>query len=288
MYGTRENHESYDEGYYEMFLLELTTGMRRGEIIGLKWRDLNLQTGELRITRQVVKTGKSVEISAPKTKASIRTILLPSDMVTLLAELKKQTKGEWMFPSPVKEGEPRNPTAVYHRFQLILERSHCKKVRFHDLRHTFATMALENGMDIKTLSAMIGHISSETTLNIYSHITDTMQQQAAVRIDREIGGTNAEMPEPPPPKVSADPSPENATETVFEPYKPKIRKSGTGCVTMINDHLYEGRFTPRVNGKRISKNVYAKTREECEEKLAELIKTMKAEIAEMKKQAKNA
>ena len=80
---------------------------------------------------------------------------------------------------------------------------------------------------------------------------------------------------------------ETATETVFEPYKPKIRKSGTGCVTMINDHLYEGRFTPRVNGKRISKNVYAKTREECEEKLAELIKTMKAEIAEMKKQAKN-
>ena len=76
--------------------------------------------------------------------------------------------------------------------------------------------------------------------------------------------------------------------TVFEPYKPKIRKSGTGCVTMINDHLYEGRFTPRINGKRISKNVYAKTQEECEEKLAELIKTMKAEIAEMKKAEKNA
>ena len=122
-----------------------------------------------------------------------------------------------------------------------------------------------------------------TTLNIYSHITDTMRKQAAVKIDREIGGTNAEIPEPPPPKVSDEPTPENATETVFEPYRPRIRKSGTGCVTMINDHLYEGRFTPRVNGKRISKNVYAKTREECEEKLAELIKTMKAEIAEMKK-----
>ena len=72
-------------------------------------------------------------------------------------------------------------------------------------------------------------------------------------------------------------------EKEFEPYKGKIRKSGTGCVTMINDHLYEGRFTPRVNGKRISKNVYAKTREECEEKLAELIKTMKAEIAKDEK-----
>ena len=127
-----------------------------------------------------------------------------------------------------------------------------------------------------------------TTLNIYSHITDTMQQQAAVRIDREIGGTDAQMPEPTPPKAS-EPTPTKATpEKEFEPYKGKIRKSGTGCVTMINDHLYEGRFTPRVNGKRISKNVYAKTREECEEKLAELIKTMKAEIAETKKAEKNA
>ena len=116
----------------------------------------------------------------------------------------------------------------------------------------------------------------------------TLNQLDDIQKQREIGGTDAEMPEPPPPKVSAEPIHENATEMVFEPYKPKIRKSGTGCVTMINDHLYEGRFTPRVNGKRISKNVYAKTREECEEKLAELIKTMKAEIAEMKKQAKNA
>lgn len=280
--------QAKEEGYYEIFLLELTTGMRRGEIIGLKWRDLDLATGELHIARQVIRVKGETVVSQPKTKFSIRTVILAPDMIEILAELKKHTHGEWMFPSPVKEGEPRNPSSVYHRFQLILERSHCKKIRFHDLRHTFATMALENGMDIKTLSAMIGHISSETTLNIYSHITDTMQQQAAVRIDREIGGTDAEMPEPPPPKAS-EPTPMNATpEKEFEPYKGKIRKSGTGCVTMINDHLYEGRFTPRVNGKRISKNVYAKTREECEEKLAELIKTMKAEIAEMKKQAKNA
>ena len=274
--------QAKEEGYYEMFLLELTTGMRRGEIIGLKWRDLNLATGELRIARQVVRTGKATEVSAPKTKSSIRTVILAPDMVEILAELKQTATCEWMFPSPVNDGQPRNPTALYHRFQLILERANCKRVRFHDLRHTFATMALENGMDIKTLSAMIGHISSETTLNIYSHITDTMQQQAAVRIDREIGGTNAEMP----PKASEQAQTNTTPEPKFEPYKGKIRKSGTGCVTMINDHLYEGRFAPRVNGKRISKNVYAKTREECEEKLAELIKTMKAEIAAEKKKAK--
>ena len=115
-----------------------------------------------------------------------------------------------------------------------------------------------------------------------------MQKQAAVKIDREIGGTDAQMPEPELPKASEPPPTKATPEKEFEPYKGKIRKSGTGCVTMINDHLYEGRFSPRVGGKRISKNVYAKTREECEEKLAELIKTMNAKIAEMKKQAKNA
>ena len=99
-----------------------------------------------------------------------------------------------MFPSPTDNGRPRNPSSVRKRLQLILERAGCKKVRFHDLRHTFATMALEHGMDVKTLSATIGHVSSATTLDIYSHITDTMQRQAAVHIDRKIGGTDARMP----------------------------------------------------------------------------------------------
>ena len=144
-------------------------------------------------------------------------------------------------------------------------------------------------MDIKTLSAMIGHISSETTLNIYSHITDTMQQQAAVRIDREIGGTDAEMPTITESKASTEPSRDVATEAVFEPYKPKIRKSGTGCVYQINDTLWEGSFYPRMpDGKRKKFNVYAKTREECEKLLEELIAEKKAEIAAEKKKAKTA
>ena len=117
-------------------------------------------------------------------------------------------------------------------------------------------MAPENGMDIKTLSAMIGHVSAETTLNIYSHITDTMQQQAA-RIDREIAGADTPIPEPTATdKASDSEATDQPTEPKFEPYKGKIRKPGTGCVTMINDHLYEGRFSPRVNGKRIAKNIY--------------------------------
>ena len=275
-------NQAYDEGYYEMFLLELTTGMRRGEILGLKWRDLNLETGELNIKRQLTTKG----ISVPKTKSSIRTILLPPDMLDLLREMKKTAKYDWIFPSPVKEGEPRNPTAITKRFRIMLERAHCKHVRFHDLRHTFATMALENGMDVKTLSAMIGHVSSETTLNIYSHVTDTMRAQAAVKIDREIGGTNAEMPE------AKDESRQTQTSEIeenFEPWKPKVRKSGTGCVYQINDHLWEGSYFPRLpDGSRKKFNVYAKTREECEKELAKMIEEKKKEIAAEKKKMKTA
>ena len=275
-------NQAYDEGYYEMFLLELTTGMRRGEILGLKWRDLNLETGELNIKRQLTTKG----IFVPKTKSSIRTILLPPDMLDLLREMKKTAKYDWIFPSPVKEGEPRNPTAITKRFRIMLERAHCKHVRFHDLRHTFATMALENGMDVKTLSAMIGHVSSETTLNIYSHVTDTMRAQAAVKIDREIGGTDAPMPEakdePRQPQTSE-------IEENFEPWKPKVRKSGTGCVYQINDHLWEGSYFPRLpDGSRKKFNMYAKTREECEAELAKMIEQKKKEIAELKKKAKTA
>ncbi|MCM1275925.1 MAG: hypothetical protein NC299_11265 [Lachnospiraceae bacterium] len=138
-------------------------------------------------------------------------------------------------------------------------------------------MALENGMDIKSLSSMLGHVSSATTIDIYSHITNAMQRQAAAKIDRQIGGTEA-------PISQAD---EHADQPEFEPYKPKVRKSGTGCVTMINDHLYEGRYTPtNAYGKREAHNIYAKTRAECEEKLAAMIVEVKADIKAEKERLK--
>lgn len=276
--------QAKDEGYYELFLLELGTGMRRGEILALQWDDLDIKTGELYIKRQVYALNGELHVSTPKTKSSVRTVVLPTSLINILSEYKKAVDSKWIFPSPLDSTVTRNPSAVRKRLQLILERAGCKHVRFHDLRHTFATMALEHGMDIKTLSATIGHVSAATTLDIYSHITDTMQQQAAVNIDRKIGKTDAEMPE----RENTQSQAEKRPVSDFEPFVGKIRKPGTGCVTMINNRLFEGRFTPtNADGKRISKNIYAQTREECEEKLAELIVQMKAEIAEEKARRKS-
>jgi len=181
---------------------------------------LNFRTGELHVCRHVCAVDGKLEISVPKTKSSVRTIVLPPSLVEVLKEYKKTVDSRWMFPSPQNPDSPRYPTGTSDILGRILRRAGCKRVRFHDLRHTFAAMALENGMDVKTLSA--------TTLDIYSHMTDTMQMQAAVNIDRKIGGTDAQMPEPEPPKAS-EPTPTKATpEKEFEPYKGKISKSGTG------------------------------------------------------------
>jgi len=140
-------------------------------------------------------------------------------------------------------------------------------------------MALEHGMDVKTLSTIIGHVSSATTLDIYSHVTDAMQKQAAVKIDHQIGKTDAPMP-PEEKKQYTD-------QSGFQPYKGKYRKSGTGCLHQINGHLWEGKYSPRgADGKRISRNVYAKTKEECEEKLAVMIEEVKREITEQREKRK--
>ena len=176
------------EGMYELFLLDLTTGMRRGELLALRWDDLDFATGKLRIDKQFCPVGGKLIVSEPKTKAANRAIILPPAMLEVLAEYKKGIFSDLMFPSRIKPDQPIDPGYVRKRLQVILKRAGCKSVRFHDLRHTFATMSLENEMDVKTLSAIIGHVSSATNLNTYTHITDEMRRKAAISIDQGIAG----------------------------------------------------------------------------------------------------
>ena len=140
-------------------------------------------------------------------------------------------------------------------------------------------------MDIKTLSAMLGHVSAATTLDIYTHITDDMQRTAAANIDRGIGKAA-------PPEGGSEPGqettpvpPEEPRMTDFKPVLPNRRRAGTGCISSKGPNLWEGRYSPMwIDGKKHARNVYAHTHEECEEKLKMLIIEMKTELAELKRQ----
>ena len=256
--------------------LDLCTGLRRGELLALQWDDLDFKTGTLTVNKQVYEVKGQLQVSVPKTRASIRRLVLPPGVVEVLRQYRETVNSRWMFPSPVKEDTPMTPGAVRRRLQIILERAGCKRIRFHDLRHTFATLSLENGMDVKTLSSMLGHVSAATTLDIYTHVTGDMQSEAAAKIDRGLGN-----------KVDEE-SQEYSSQTIdFQPVLGRKRKLGSGCITQINDHLFEGRYSPIwPDGKRHAKNVYAKTRKECEKKLKALIREMQAERQALRDQAR--
>ena len=264
--------QAKEDGCFELLLLELSTGLRRGEICALQWNDLNFRTGELRVERQVHRVKGKLVTSPPKTKAGNRSVILPVPVLGVLKAYKKTVNSRWMFPSPVSVDSPRDPAAVRKKLQTVLERAECKKIRFHDLRHTFSTAALEHGMDVKTLSTIIGHVSSSTTLNIYAHVTDEMRRTAAVKIDQGIGNAKPQAEYPSAPQIPAP--------STFQAHKGQRRKAGTGCVTQINEKLWEGRYSPIwPDGKKHPRNIYAHSEEECERLLAEMIAEMKMEIA---------
>ncbi|MBD5153435.1 MAG: site-specific integrase [Oscillibacter sp.] len=264
--------QAKEEGYYEVFLLELATGLRVGELTALQWDDLNFKTGELRIERQVYRSNGELLIQPPKTKASIRTVILPPPVVEALRIYKQTVSSRWIFPSPKKEDAPLAPAAASHRLAKILNHAGCKKVRFHDLRHVFATNALEHGMDIKTLSTIIGHVSSATTLNVYAHVTDDMQRQAAAKIDQGIGKV-----EPPAenPQTTA-----TCTMTDFKPQRGKNRYWGSGYLGQTKGGRWNGRYTVTwPDGTKRTRDIYAATKDECERMLAIMITEMKREVA---------
>ena len=111
-------------------------------------------------------------------------------------------------------------------------------------------------MDVKTLSAMLGHVSAATTLDIYTHITDDMRLTAAANIDRGIGKAAPQEDASEPGQETAPAQAEKPRMTDFKPYVGRKRRSGTGCVSEINDHLFEGRYSPKwPDGKKHARNV---------------------------------
>ncbi len=167
--------EARDSGVYELYYLDLATGLRRGELLGLKWTDVDFQHGVLKIQRAISRqSGRS----PAENEKRLPHPALSADAIDVLMQQRRKTgNSEWVFPSPT--GGPMSPDSVLHMLHRVLKRAGLPKVRFHDLRHTFATLALKSGVDVKTLSSMLGHYSAGFTLNTYAHVTAQMKQDAA-------------------------------------------------------------------------------------------------------------
>ena len=179
--------EAKDSGVFALYYIDLTTGLRRGELLGLKWSDIDLEKGDLRVQRQIGRIdGKIIEMPL-KTKNVYRALPLSTDAIDVLMQQRRKTgNSEWVFPSPT--GGLLSPDSVLHMLHRVLKRAGLPKVRFHDLRHTFATLALQNGVDIKTVSGMLGHFSAGFTLDTYAHVTTSAKREAAKTMGNILSG----------------------------------------------------------------------------------------------------
>lgn len=170
----------HDAVWHDFFYTELTTGLRRGEICGLMWQDFDEAHGTLTIRRTIhAERGGRLTAGETKTGAGKRIITLPPSTAQLLSGRRKRSYTEWIFPDPLHPERPTRPNAAYVRMKELLKKAGLPSIRFHDLRHTFATHALASGVDAKTLSGILGHTQASFTLDTYTHVTGDMQKRAS-------------------------------------------------------------------------------------------------------------
>ena len=179
-----------------MFALAITTGMRQGEMTGLKWEDIDLEDGTLYVLRTLSKTKDGIVFNQPKTTKGRRAVSLTRIAIKTLEKhkvLQEAEKSTWkedhglVFPNI--HGEPRSQREpMIKALKKALERAGLPEIRFHDLRHTAATLMLSKGVHPKIVSEMLGHGDVAFTLTVYSHVLKGMQKGAAQAIDEALGG----------------------------------------------------------------------------------------------------
>ena len=170
--------------WHDFFYVEVMTGLRRGEICGIKWSDIDFNEGTLCIKRSVsTKEGGGVSIGETKTDAGVRTIVMPPSVATLLWKKRSDAINEWVFPHYTNPSDPLHPSSAYKKLKTLLKRLELPLLRFHDLRHTFATQATDGGVDPKTLAGILGHTDASFTLDTYTHVTSDMQRGASAIVN---------------------------------------------------------------------------------------------------------
>jgi len=178
---------------YWPVLLALTTGMRRGEILALRWRNVDLAKGTLRVVQSLEQTKDAIRFKDCKTGKN-RAITLPEFVVEELRRFKVEQaqtllslgicqSGETLVCCR-QDGEAKQPRSLTHEFEAVIGKvKEVPKVRFHDLRHSHATQLLADGVHPKIAQERLGHSTITTTMDLYSHVTETMQSDAAGRLD---------------------------------------------------------------------------------------------------------
>jgi integrase len=176
-----------------LYHVAAATGMRRGELLGLRWRDVDLDGVRLSVRQQYTRQGKSLGFGPPKSAKSIRTIDLDGETVDLLREQRERQLFErraWgkAYRADLdlvfcrQGGSPEDPNVIGRRFgRRIRNLASLPAIGLHGLRHTHATLLLEEGVDVKTVSERLGHDSVQTTLELYGHVTPKMRANAAAR-----------------------------------------------------------------------------------------------------------
>ena len=177
-----------DEVWRDFFQTELMTGLRRGEICGLQWSDFDEEGGTLKVCRTLHSQRKGeYTIGETKTGKGMRTIILPKTVADILRRRKADTISQWIFPDPVKPEDPVNPGSAYLRMKTLLRRAGLPSIRFHDLRHSCASLMVMNGVSMKQVQEWLGHSTFSTTADIYAHLDYKSKQGSAGVIANLLG-----------------------------------------------------------------------------------------------------
>ena len=173
--------------------ISLTTGLRIGEICGLKWSDINTDNGTITVNRTIERIyivegeRKHTElvINTPKTKNSCREIPMNKELLTMVKPLKKVVNTDfYVLTNEEKPTEPRTYRNYYHR---LMKRLDIPRLKYHGLRHSFATRCIESNCDYKTVSVLLGHANITTTLNLYVHPNMEQKKKCITKMFKSLG-----------------------------------------------------------------------------------------------------
>jgi integrase len=186
---------------YPLWLVLITTGMRRGEAMGLRWQDIDLGASTIAIRQTRVQLGYQPLVSTPKTQKGRRLVALDPVTKTVLSDLRRRSeeecvqKGSRLEPSDIvftnEEGEPLHPERATRLFGVAAKRAGVPVIRLHDLRHTHASLALSAGVHPKVVSERLGHANIGITLDTYSHCLPALSEEAACRVAALVVGDGA-------------------------------------------------------------------------------------------------